>query len=95
VDEQLSQAISRRHVELFIQSGKLCARITGSAVVMVGDHRYGADDALATIGNGDIIRVLPKYGDALALQVRMRANQGQIDEITITRVPAMPDGSPR
>jgi hypothetical protein len=95
VDEQLSQAISRRHLELFIQSGKLCARITGSAGVVVGDHRYGADDALAVIGHGDTIRVLPKYAYALALQVRMRANQGHIDEIMITRVPAMPDGSQR
>ncbi len=95
VDEQLSQAISRRHLELFIQGGRLCARVTGQAGVMIGDHKHGADDALAVIGNGDIVRVLPKYPEALALQIRMRANYGQVEEITVTRVPAMPEGMPR
>lgn len=100
IDEPLSQAISRRHLELFIQGGRLCARVTGQAGVMIGDHKHGADDALAVIGNGDVIRLLPKYPDALSLQVRMRANYGSVEEITITRVPAMPatmkaEGAPR
>jgi hypothetical protein len=93
VDEQLSQAISRRHLELFIQSGRLCARVTGAAGIMIGDHKHGADDAIAEISHGDVIKVLPKFGDALGLQVRMRANHGQIDEITITRSPALPEAS--
>lgn len=93
VDEQLSQAISRRHLELFIQSGRLCARVTGSAGIAIGDHKHGADDAIAEIGQGDVIKVLPKFGDALGLQVRMRANHGQVDEITITRAPALPEAS--
>lgn len=67
---------------------------------MIGDHKHGADDALAVISNGDVIRLLPKYPDALSLQVRMRANYGSVEEITITRVPAMPaamkaEGAPR
>lgn len=93
VDEQLSQAISRRHLELFIQSGRLCARVTGSAGVLIGEQRHGADDALAVINHGDVIRILPKFPDALALQVRMRAVHGHVDEITITRAPAIPEGS--
>lgn len=92
LDEQLSQAISRRHIELFLQSGKLCARVTGSAGIQVGDHRYGADDAIAVIDTGDLIKVLPKFPDALGLQVRMRAMHGVVDEISITRVPAIPEG---
>ena len=91
LDEQLSQAISRRHIELFIQSGRLCARVTGAAGIKIGDHKHGADDAIAVIDHGDVIKVLPKFPDALGLQVRMRANYGQIDEITITRVPALPE----
>lgn len=93
VDEQLSQAISRRHLELFIQSGRLCARVTGSAGVLIGEQRHGADDALAVINHGDVIRILPKFPDALALRVRMRAVHGHVDEITITRAPAIPEGS--
>ncbi|MEQ1782373.1 MAG: hypothetical protein ABMA14_13495, partial [Hyphomonadaceae bacterium] len=93
LDEQLSQAISRRHIDLFLQSGRLCARVTGSAGMQIGDHRYGADDAIAAIDTGDIIRVLPKFPDSLGLQVRMRAMHGLVDEITITRLPAIPEGS--
>lgn len=93
IDEQLSQAISRRHLELFIQSGRLSARVTGAAGALVGEHRHGADDALAEIGHGDVVKILPKYPDALALQVRMRAAHGFIDEITITRLPAIPEGA--
>lgn len=95
VDEQLSQAISRRHLELFIQGGRLCARVTGQSGVFIGENKHGADDALAVIGNGDVIRILPKFPDALALQVRMRANYGHIEEIIITRVPAIPEGAQR
>lgn len=91
--EQLSQAISRRHLEFFIQSGRLCLRATGSAGVLVGDRKHGADDAIAVLNHGDVIKVLPKYPDALGLQVRMRANFGQIDEITITRVPTLPEAA--
>ncbi|RYY96657.1 MAG: zinc ribbon domain-containing protein, partial [Alphaproteobacteria bacterium] len=90
LNEQLSQAISRRHIELFIQSGRLCARVTGAAGIKIGDHKHGADDAIAVIDHGDVIKVLPKFPEAIGLQVRMRANYGQIDEITITRVPALP-----
>jgi hypothetical protein len=95
VDEPLSQAISRRHLELFIQGGRLCARITGQAGVMIGDNKHGADDALAVIGNGDVIRILPKFPDAMAMQVRMRANYGHIEEIVVTRVMPAPEGSTR
>lgn len=93
LDEHLSQALSRRHIEIFIQSGRLCARVTGSAGVLIGDRRHGADDALAVIEHGDLIRLLPKFPDALGLQVRMRAVHGHVDEITITRVPAIPEDS--
>lgn len=63
--------------------------------MFIGENKHGADDALAVIGNGDVIRILPKFPDALALQVRMRANYGHIEEITITRVPAIPEGAQR
>lgn len=95
VDEALSQAISRRHLELFIQGGRLCARVTGQAGVMIGDKKHGADDALAVIGNGDVIHILPKFPDAMAMQVRMRATYGHIEEIVITRLPSGAEGAPR
>lgn len=94
VNEPLSQAISRRHLDLFIQSGRLCARVTGTAGIRIGDHRYGADDAIAVIQHGDVVQILPKSPEALGLQFRMRSLHGLVDEITITRLPAIPEGSP-
>lgn len=93
IDEQLSQAVSRRHLDLYIESGRLRGLVSGSAGVLIGDHRYGADDAIAVIDSGDIVKILPKFPDALGIQVRMRAMQEHVDEIIITRLPAIPEGS--
>jgi hypothetical protein len=89
IDETLSRAISRTHIDLFIGSGRLCLHAAGEAGVTIGDRRV-ARDGIETLEDGDIIRVLPKYADALCLQVRMRAHYGTIDEVTITRIPAAP-----
>jgi hypothetical protein len=94
LDEQLSRAISRRHIEFFVQSGRLCLRAIGEAGVIV-DNRKVSTGSVEQIDAGETIKVLPKYGEALALQVRMRAYYGRIDEITISRIPPMPEASSR
>jgi hypothetical protein len=40
-----------------------------------------------------VIRVLPKYPDALSLHVRMRSVFGEIQDITISRNPPDPEGA--
>ncbi len=87
VDEALSRAISRRHIDLFIQSGKLCLHAAGEAGVTIGERR-APRDGIETLEDGDVISVLPKYPEALGLQVRMRAHHGSIEDVTIIRVPA-------
>ena len=88
LDEQLSRAISRRHIDFFLQNGRLYLHAAGEAGVMIGDRRV-LRDGIEPLEHDDVIRVLPKYPDALALQVRMRANFGEVQEITITRIPAV------
>ncbi len=88
LDEQISRAISRRHIDFFLQNGRLYLHAAGEAGVTIGDRRVQRD-GIEPLEHDDIIRVLPKYPDAVSLHVRMRANFGEIQEITITRVPAM------
>jgi hypothetical protein len=93
LDENLSRAISRRHIDLFIESGRLCLLAAGEAGVKLND-RVVPHDRKDVLQDGDVVRVLPKYGEALQLQVRMKANYGSVDEITIVRTPSINgDGS--
>ena len=92
LDEQLSRAISRRHIDFFLQNGRLYVHAAGETGVTIGDRRVQRD-GIEPVEHDDIIRVLPKYPDALALHVRMRANFGEIQDITITRIPPHPDAS--
>ena len=87
-DDALSRAISRRHLDFFLQNGRLRVHAIGEAGLMVGEARVQRD-AFMDVDDGDVIRLLPRYADALALRVRMRANFGEIEAITITRDPAI------
>jgi hypothetical protein len=93
LDENLSLAISRRHLDLFIQSGRLCAFIAGEAGVLINDQRI-AKDHVELLHDGDVIKILPRYGDQLQLRVGMRENFKVIDEIVLQRMPSLNgDGS--
>ena len=86
LDEQLSRAISRRHLDFFLQNGRLYLHAAGEAGVTIGDRRVQRD-GIEPLEHDDVIHVLPKYPDVLSLQVRMRANFGEIHEIAILRIP--------
>ncbi len=92
INEELSRAISRRHINFFLQNGRLFIQAAGESGVVIGDRRVQRD-GIEPVDQDEIIHVLPKHPDALALQVRMRANFGEIEDITITRIPAVPEGS--
>jgi hypothetical protein len=92
INEELSRAISRRHIHFFLQNGRLYVHAAGESGLIIGD-RHVQRDGIEPVDQDDIIHVLPKHADALALQVRMRANFGEIQDITITRVPAVPEGA--
>jgi hypothetical protein len=87
VDESLSLAISRLHFVLHVQKGRLVLHPYGEAGVMIGEEVLRRDDRI--LQNGDVIRVLPKNGEALQVQVRMQARHGEVDEIVLARIPAL------
>lgn len=91
VDEPVSREISRRHIELFLQNGRLCMNVAGGAGVMLNNDKL-PQDTIEILKTGDIIKVLPGRPDAIALQVRMRADGGEVREITLTRIPAIAGG---
>jgi hypothetical protein len=92
LDINLSRAVSRRHIDFFLQNGRLYVHAAGEAGLLIGDRRLQRD-GIEPVDNDDIIRVLPKYPDALSLHVRMRSVFGEIQDITITRTPADPEGT--
>lgn len=92
IDQDLSRAISRRHIHLFLQSGRLFVRAAGESGVIIGD-RLMPRDAIEPVDHNEIIQILPKHPGALALHVQMRANFGEIQDITITRMPAVPEAA--
>jgi hypothetical protein len=92
LDEQMSLAISRRHIDLFIQGGRLCLRAAADSGLSINDRRVSRD-GIETLENGDVIRVLSKLPEALALEVRMRAHHGVVEDVTITRIPMLAEAS--
>ncbi len=92
LNEELSRAVSRRHLDIFLQNGRVCLHAAGEAGVQIGQRRI-ARDGIEPIEQDDVIQILPKHADAITLQVRMRAHFGEISEIVFTRRPASPEGA--
>lgn len=92
LDEQMSLAISRRHIDLFIQGGRLCLRAAADSGLTINDRRVSRD-SIETLDSGDVIRVLSKHPEALALEVRMRAHHGVVEDVTITRIPMLAEAN--
>lgn len=91
VDEKTSLEISRRHVEFFLQNGRLYMNVAGGAGVILNNTKL-PQDTIEALASGDVIRILPARPDAIALQVRMRPEGGKITEVIITRTPAVAGG---
>ena len=86
----LAHRLARRCAGIIRQN--LTFALGAMAVLVVGGLFFELPLPLAVIGHGDVVKILPKYPEALSLQVRMRAAHGAIDEITLTRLPAIPEG---
>lgn len=85
-DDTMSEAISRRHADLFIQNGRLCVRAAGGAGLRVADQGLQTGEVLE-LGDGDRIHILPRHKNLIALDVSLQGHHGEIDTITLTRVP--------
>jgi hypothetical protein len=86
VDEGASGRISRRHVDLFVQDGRLYLRAAGQAGVGIGGRVVSANN-IAVLHDSDVIDILPNERGAISLSVGMTAHNGVIDEIVLKRSP--------
>ncbi len=91
-DDVMSQAVSRLHLMMWIEAGRLFARAMSSKGMMLGDRAVPAETRVE-LSDGDVIDMLPKFPGALALRVRMTAEYGQVAQVTIERTPQSPTGS--
>lgn len=86
VDIDLSQTISRRHFEIYIENDRLFLRVNGSNGVRVNGKAFGPDKIVA-LDDGDMIAPLVDAPDALALGVSFEREHDQVVMITLNRKP--------
>lgn len=89
LDARLSEEISRRHFDLFVQNGALCVRAGGQSGLRVGDQGLRQGE-VAPLSDGERIVVLPKRPSAVAIDVRFEAHHGVVEQVTLSRVPEAP-----
>jgi hypothetical protein len=92
VDESMSQMISRRHFELYVENDRLMLHVSGSNGLRVNGSAIGVDKVVQ-LKDGDEIAPLLKAPDALKLSVRFGCERDQVTAITLTRTPPIP-GAP-
>lgn len=87
VDEELSRAISRRHMELYIENDRLVLRVTGGGGLRVNGEAYGEGKAICLVDN-DVISPLVSAPERLAIKVSFRMEHGSVRRITLQRAGA-------
>jgi len=87
VDDDLSQMVSRRHFELYVENDRLMLRVNGSNGLRINGKALGVD-AVAQIGDGDVIAPVVEAPDTLKLAVRFARERDQVCTITLARTPA-------
>lgn len=87
VDEELSRAISRRHMELYIENDRLVLRVTGGGGLRVNGEAYGEGKAICLVDN-DVISPLVSAPERLSIKVRFRMEHGSVRRITLQRAGA-------
>lgn len=87
VDDGLSAAISRRHLDLFIQDGRLYLHAAGGAGVLLNDRTIQRG-SIAAIQDGDTVDILPRAKGALSLGFSFKAHHRIVEDITVQRIPA-------
>ncbi|WP_419808617.1 FHA domain-containing protein [Sphingomonas sp.] len=92
LDEELSQMISRRHFELYVENDRLMLRVTGSNGIRVNGQPQAAN-ATVRLNDGDVIAPVAKAADALALSVRFTREFDQVCTVTLAREPAVTGAS--
>lgn len=92
VDDDLSQMISRRHFELYVENDRLMLHVSGSNGLRVNGEAYGVDKVIQ-LNDGDVIAPVLKVPDALELAVRFARERDQVCTVTLARTPEI-QGAP-
>lgn len=87
IDEAMSQSISRRHFELYVQNDRLMLHVSGGNGLCVNGVVHGQDET-ALLGDGDVIAPLTESPGELAIRVDFRREASRISKVTVTREPA-------
>lgn len=91
-DAAATDVLSNLHLMMWIEGGRLMARAMGKAGLKVGERVVARDEKVA-LGPGDLIQLLPKYPDMLALRVKMNSDYGPVTQVAIQREPEARVGS--
>ncbi len=94
IDDGLSAAISRRHLDLFIQDGRLYVHAAGGTGLLLNDRSLGRG-SIAPIQDGDTLSVLPMAKSAISLTFSFKAHHRIVEDITIQRAPAFREATRR
>jgi len=85
IDEDLSRLISRRHMELYIESDRLVLRVTGGGGLRVNGEAYGEGKTIR-LADGDVIAPIPGAPDRLAIRVSFRKEHGSVGRVIFQRL---------
>jgi hypothetical protein len=87
INEELSQMVSRRHFELYVENDRLMLHVSGSNGLRINGEAYGVDKVVQ-LKDGDVIAPVLKVPDALSLTVRFAREFDQVCTIALARTPA-------
>lgn len=86
LDETSSLLISRRHLELYIESDRLILRVTAGSGLRVNGNAYG-EGKIVGLRDGDVIAPMVSAPDAVSLEVSFRTEHGSARQIIFQRLP--------
>lgn len=86
IDEPLSQMISRRHFEIYVENDRLMLHVSGSNGLRINHEAFGVDKVVQ-LKDGDVIAPVLKAPEALTLAVRFSREFDQVSMITLARMP--------
>lgn len=87
LDDELSQMVSRRHFELYVENDRLMLHVSGSNGLRINGEAFGVDKVVQ-LKDGDVIAPVLKVPKALSLTVRFAREFDQVCTIALARTPA-------
>ncbi len=87
LDEEASRAISRHHMDIYVENNRLLLRVNSENGVRINDEAYGRGKSVV-LHDGDVIAPLVDAARRLSIKVSFEINHGCVDAVSLTRTPA-------